>query len=845
MTAPPGMAAQVRALRDQLGLTQEQLANRLGVSFVTVNRWEGGHSNPSRKWRDALEGLVPRAAPAGLPRPANSFVGREAEMARLGQLLGDHALVTLVGPGGAGKSRLAVEYLASIPAASNPPAVLDLAALPPGAEQALFDLAAAAIGMPPRPGPVAPAAVAAHLRAVPRLLVVDNCEHLITAVATLVSELPRDLPDLHVLATSREALRVEGEAVVAVGPLALPGAEDPIGNPAVELFIDRARQLFPGLDTGPANLRRIATICRELDGLPLAIEFAAARVLTMSLADLQLRLERSLPALQSPGRTGPARHRTIRAALEWSYDLLSPEERDLFERLSIFRGGFELDAAEAIAEAPGAMDTVVRLVEKSLLSFAIEGETGRYRMLEPVRQFAAEILAGDDREGAVNGALVRFFATLPATHPQGTGALERRLDREIANIRTALEFALANDPEGAFVPLLRTTATFWGGFGRAAEGMEWARRGLSAGTALSTRSLATLNTVGAHSALNSANIETATAFAHAAIAAARESGDPMILGAALVLGGRLGDLAGDFEGAYRHLDEAREVLSKVPGAPASFVDPEQAWALSGMGRIAEARALLQPTLSGSNPVARAGALMIHGDTFVATGAWREALEHYREARQVLTEAGGAYHQANAACREGLALEALGDIAGSAAAFRNAVGHFRAAAADLYGWWILALSLVPLSARTVPEQAALLDGATQAFRDGGNRVMPYWQARYDAAREQACTHLGSGAFEQLHGRGALLPLPKAVEDALKAVEERLAQAAPGQTGRLTLRESEVLGQVAGGSSNKEIALSTGLSVRTVERHLANIYAKLGARGRADAIAWWMRGRRENG
>ncbi|GLZ79671.1 hypothetical protein Afil01_44780 [Actinorhabdospora filicis] len=366
-------------------LTNAQIARRLHISVRTV---ESHVSSLLRKYgvadRRELAGLAPASdAPpvrvvAGLPVPRTSFIGREEEREAIRAALSVSRLVTVTGPGGVGKTRLAVRFAAEH---SLPGAYADL--VPVGADF-LVQTVAAALGVTERAPQPLEEAVIAHLGADPALLVLDNCEHLLDAAAGFADRLLTACPGVRILATGRERLGVPGERVVPLGPL-------PVGSDAQELFRDRAASADPDFHDEPGA---VAELCARLDGMPLAIELAAARAAALGASGLLTALSGGdFLRLFAGGRAADERHRSLRAVIAWSHDLLDADERVLFGRLGVFAGRFDLDAAVAVAamERPLVADTLGRLVDKSLV--AHERAANRWRMLEAVRAYARELPA--------------------------------------------------------------------------------------------------------------------------------------------------------------------------------------------------------------------------------------------------------------------------------------------------------------------------------------------------------------------------------------------------------------------------------------------------------------------
>jgi predicted ATPase/predicted negative regulator of RcsB-dependent stress response len=398
-----------------------------------------------------------------LPLETSTFVGREHELAELRTLLGRTRLLTLAGTGGAGKTRLALELARSREDVHADGAVLvELDSVAESAD--VPDAVAEALDLHALPGGAIVDAIAAELASRELLLVLDNCEHVIGASAALADALLRSAPGLTILATSREPLRVPGEVVFRVPSLAIPdpdGAETPealLEYEAVRLFVERAGAVAPGFALAEANAPAVARICHRLDGLPLALELAAARIGALAPDAIADRLDDRFRLLRAGSRTAPTRQQTLEAALDWSYELLDDAERVLLRRLAVFSGGFTLEAAEDVCagerlDGPDAADVLVRLVEKSLVAAEERHGTRRYRLLETIRAYASERLSEVAEREIV---ATRHAAWLSRLVEEDDSQLSR-LDPERGNLRAALETLLIQDPPAA----LRLCARAW------------------------------------------------------------------------------------------------------------------------------------------------------------------------------------------------------------------------------------------------------------------------------------------------------------------------------------------------------------------------------------------------
>jgi predicted ATPase len=398
---------------------------------------------------------MPTGTTGNLPRRVTSFVGRADELTRVADALEDSPVVTLTGVGGVGKTRLAVEVAASAASEYRDGAwlcELDTVRDPDAVPDALVEV----FGLEPRPGVTATELVLKFLRAKQLLVVLDNCEHLLKPVAELVKRVVGECPGVRVLTTSREGLNVAGERILAVPSLELP--EDPAEldfiarTDAVRLFAERAGAVRAGFALDSTNAAAVAQICRRLDGVPLAIELAAARIGMLTPADLARRLDERFRILTGSERGAVERHQTLRAAIDWSYELLDDAGRTLLGRLSVFAGGFTLAAAEAVASGDGiegdaVFELLAGLVARSLVEADTEGIETRYRLLETIRQYAGERLrvAGDtDRVRDRHAHYYAAFGETAAAGIMSPAELEwrQRFGHELDNLRVALAWAI-------------------------------------------------------------------------------------------------------------------------------------------------------------------------------------------------------------------------------------------------------------------------------------------------------------------------------------------------------------------------------------------------------------------
>jgi predicted ATPase/transcriptional regulator with XRE-family HTH domain len=505
--------ARLRRLRDAAGLTQEDLAARAGLSAKGISDLERGarrrpHPHTVRALAEAL-GLseaerasllaaVPKRGETGddvlaaslgplLPMPPTPLFGRERDLEEVTGFLcrNEVRLLTLTGTGGVGKTRLALEA-ARVAEEFFADGVAFITLAPLNDAEFVVSSIVRSFGLRVTAGQSPREALRAHLRAKQLLLTLDNFEHLLEA-APEVSWFIETCPNLTVLVTSRAPLRVGGEQEYPVPPLELPVStrdprvEEVLGSPSGRLFVERARAASPGFSLSRQNAAAVASICWRLAGLPLALELAAAKVRFLDAATLLSRLDRALST--GWARDVPERQRTVRATLDWSHELLSEYERALFRRLSVFAGSFELEAAEAVGAAGNvaaqdALELLGRLVEQSLVTVELDGDSMRYGMLEPVRQYAREKLEESGEAGETLRRHAVFFLDLAElAYPELRGARQaewlERLERENGNLRAAVSWALSVGETETATRLGWALWVFWWLRGYQREGRQW------------------------------------------------------------------------------------------------------------------------------------------------------------------------------------------------------------------------------------------------------------------------------------------------------------------------------------------------------------------------------------
>ncbi len=587
------------------------------------------------------------AYPNNLPSVASTFVGRAREIAVVKGLLERNRIVTLAGPGGCGKTRLALQAaVESLDAFPDGVWFVDLAPLSRGA--LVTNQLASVLGLREEPARSAEDVVEAQLRDKATLVILDNCEHLIDACSSLAGRLVDVCSQIRVLATSREELRVPGERVYRVPPLSTPpegpvALEDARACEAVSVFVDRASAVRPGFELTEDNAAAVSEICRRLDGIPLALELAAGRVKALSPEAIAARLDDRFRLLRGGSRTTLPRQQTLEALVDWSYELLGDAERLLFRRLSVFAGSFDLNAAEAICSDSAlsewdVLDTIVGLVEKSLIAPEGTEAESRYRLLESLRHYGLGKL---ESAGESNDAYRRhfdYYAGLVRDSSVGPARQDARIDREHDNIRCALEWATMREPERA-LELACELAPFWETRGHWSEGVQRLLQAL--GSAVdgpeALRARANMHIGG----LTSQQGDMATAWdrLQRALAVFRVSQEPDGAAACLYLMGSAARFQGRMEDARRLLEEALSDYRAASDAKGTArVLGELAMIAFDERRLSDARALCEESLAGyttiGSPDGTASALLRLGHIELAEGHPEASATRFADARDL-------------------------------------------------------------------------------------------------------------------------------------------------------------------------------------------------------------------
>jgi predicted ATPase/DNA-binding SARP family transcriptional activator len=733
--------AELRRLQTAVLRQDPSLDLRAADGPVTMNEPSG----PEASGRTSPRGDPPH----NLPAPLTSFIGRERELAETRALLQAGRLVTLTGTGGSGKSRLAIETATmSLPDHPDGTWLVELAELhdPDLVPHAV----AGAIGVRELPRNAVVDLLAERLRTSAALLVLDNCEHLLGGVAGLVHRLLGACPSLHILVTSRERLGITGEVLRRVDGLSVPvSASDraSVGEAdAVQLFLERAAAVEAGFRLSDTNSAAVAQLCRRLDGLPLAIEMAAACVNTFAVDELAARLDDRFRILVRGSRTGLARHQTLRAMVDWSYGLLTDAQRRLFDRLAVFVGGFTFEAAEQVGSAaaedrPAVAEFLARLVDTSMVvaESAPDG-THRYRIPETLRAYGLERLAEAGEVGRTRDRHGAFFLALaePVGEPLRAGKTPASLHRlavEHGNFRAALEWSLSAGDTQTAVRLAGALYPFWDLRGHYTEGRRWLEAALAADgpvpPAATTRALLGVATL----AVIQGDLGPATAAANRATVLCRRSGDHVGLAHALQHLGFAAIHAGD-------LDRATALLTES---------------------LSAARAVGHSWLEGWS-------LLFLAIAAVARAEYGEAARLSRRGEAVLRPVDEPEGMAWAMVIQGAAAWRDGDQLRAATALRDGLRAFQ----GLGGSWGLSVGLL-VSAQVAGTQgnrhaSIVLSGASEALRlSVGAALLPFVQEWLDTARAEASAELDAGAVNRAWRTGQQLPTEEAVGQAVRALD----------------------------------------------------------------------------
>ncbi|WP_460788129.1 ATP-binding protein [Nocardioides maradonensis] len=752
----------------------------------------------------------------GVPVELTSFVGRRQDLAAVRQLCGTARLVTVTGIGGVGKTRLALRVANELRRAfPDGLYVVELAALSDAAllPHAVLD----ALGVQDQPTRPPLTTIAEHLRSRHVMLLLDNCEHLVDAVAELADHVLRAAPEVRILATSRQALRIAGEYVYPLSPLPAPHPETTIRPgtalqyPSVMLLVERSAAVVPDFGLTPENEAAVVRLCQRLEGIPLAIELAAVRLKVLTVEQLVSRLDDRFELLSEGSRNLPRRHQTLQALIDWSHDLCNAEERTLWARSSVFAGTFSLDAIEAVCTdeslPPGAvLNTVAGLVDKSIFQREVNEGTVRFRMLETLRSYGQDRLAADDQQRVLArrhrdwclAMVERAGQEWVSPHQQEWAS---RLELEHANLRRALEFCVSEPGEARAGLRLAAVPWLWGATSHLNEGYLWLRRTLALDEEPSHERAWALATA-AYLATFERNLEALNTLPEEALALAEELGDPSAIAYA------------------KHVLGAGRMLGPDPG--------------SAIPLLTEA---LQGYVDNNVPaqypdsllIELAAAHLFHGDIDVAAGIIDKLLAQCAANGDLWNLSYALWGRGYVAVLRGQPEAAEADLRGALRMKQQLHDTLGVAfALELLAW---------TAAHHDAERSATLLGAVDRLWESivGSPHLADQRAEHEAV---ARAKLSGPAFELAFSRGRAADTDAIIALALGESTPPSGEATPTAPAvSLTRRQQEVAEMVAAGMSNKDIAARLVISLRTAEGHVEGILTKLGFTSRAQ-IATWM-------
>ncbi len=784
MQEPHSFGYWLRLKRKALDLTREALADRVGCSVSTIRKLEEEERRPSTQIAELLAQILQipgsekaaflrfargdwRSVPSlgeedapwrvstaetsqpshsNLPATFTSLIGRDKDIAAVqGYLTNpERRLVTLVGAPGIGKTRLSIAS-ASRSLAEFPDGVFFVALAPLDQPSLIASALLQALGYVEKNNLSPEDRLIEGIADKRMLLVLDNCEHLIEEVTRLVPALLSACPGLTILVTSREALRIPGEWLYSVPALDVPREPSMVDIetisefPALVLFAERARAARSDFALNAGSIRAAVSICSQLDGLPLAIELIAARVKTFSIEQVAARLDDHFALFTGGSRPGPSRQQTLRATLDWSYELLTEAERALFRQLSVFVGGFTLDALESVTlldSSQSILDALARLADKSLLLVEPQEQT-RYRFLEPIRQYARDRLNEAGESNLIHDRHLDYYLRVaeeaePYLFSAGQQHWKNRLELDHDNLRAALAWSLDGNHVEAGLRMAGALAWFWHSTGHLSEGTLWLEKILA--STISNRGKERAKALRASSILatDTGDYVRARAFAESSIELYRENGDSR--GAGLVLA--------DLGASFHRGGKEKEAVESLDASLRLLRATGERWEI-------------------------AYALVWLGDTCFRMGDTRRAATSWEEGLGLARNLGDPFLIA-------WSLGGLGDVARLHAEYERATGMFRESlslaqsSGDKFGppFVLEALGLVAAALGNA-KRAARLWGAAAAWREAINEALPSnYQRDYAASIDQARTQLGEEVYASAWSEGHALSPEQAIALALE-------------------------------------------------------------------------------
>ncbi|AHH18428.1 protein kinase/ LuxR family transcriptional regulator [Nocardia nova SH22a] len=754
---------------------------------------------------------------ATLPVELTSFIGRRTEVAEAKALLANRRLLTLTGIGGAGKTRLALRVAAAVERGmADGVRVVWLGELRDGA--LLPAEIAAAMGLTSRERPILDALID-FLAPRELLVVLDNCEQIIDEAAKVVAALLGACPRLRILATSREVLGVDGEAVLWLPPLSVPDRDRRLSlrtahrYDALGLFADRAATAVPDFALTDDNVATVSEICRQLDGLPLAIELAAARLRTLSPDQILRRLADRFALLTRGSRTAPSRQQTLRLCVDWSYSLCTSAEQAVWRHLSVFAGSFEIDAAEDLCVgelgAEQLLDILSGLVDKSIVLREDTGASVRFCLLETVRDYGRDKLTESGHHLELRRRHRDWYRQLAAAFEADWSSPRQldwidRLDREQPNLREALQFSVADDAEpSAGLAMATSLQLFWFARGQLGEARYWLGRALAISQ-------------GASTALRAKALQ-------GAIVAA--------------------DVQGDSDGAAGLVAETRTLTDRATD-PTAYPFANLALGLHAVfgGESARAIGLLETCLAGfaaqHDDYGQVVTFLALGWVYQSQGDSRAALVHHRKALASAEAHGDLINQESALWALAVVSSQEGDRNGAVEMLRKALRLSRGKQVPLLAASALeTLAWIACSDGDM-RRAAVLMGASAALSSlpgTAPMLLPKLAVHHERTELLVKRALGTRRFDTAFSEGRAMDQDAAIAFALDDSPSRVS--APTNTpGELTKREYQVASLVAEGLTNKAIAARLVISQRTVDGHVEHILTKLEFTSRAQIAAW---------